>query len=139
MILMKDNLIMQVKYIVIHCSDDKFKLRNAFDIHKLHLSFGWDGIGYHRVIKRNGVIEHGRPEFWIGAHVYGHNYNSLGICLIGKDKFTKNQFLSLKTLIIKWKKKYPDAEILGHSNFSNTKKTCPNFDVKSWLKKIGIS
>ncbi len=139
MIPMTDNLIMQVKYIVIHCSDDKFKLHNAFDIHKLHLSFGWDGIGYHRVIKRNGVIEHGRPEFWIGAHVYGHNDNSLGICLIGKDKFTKNQFLSLKTLIIKWKKKYPDAEILGHSNFSNTKKTCPNFDVKSWLKKIGIS
>ena len=107
---------------------------NAFDIHKLHLSFGWDGIGYHKVIKRNGVIENGRPEFWIGAHVYGHNKNSLGICLIGKDKFTKNQFLSLKKLIIKWKKKYPNVEILGHSDFNNTKKTCPNFDVKSWLK-----
>ena len=136
---MKDNLVMQVKYIVIHCSDDQFKLQNAFDIHKLHLSFGWDGIGYHRVIKRNGVIEHGRPEFWIGAHVYGHNKNSLGICLIGKDKFTKNQFLSLKKLIIKLKKKYPKAEILGHSNFNNTKKTCPNFDVNSWLKKTGIA
>ena len=58
--------------------------------------------------------------------------------MIGKDKFTKNQFLSLKKLIIKWKKKYPDAEILGHSNFNNTRKTCPNFDVKSWLKKTGI-
>ena len=92
---MTDNLISQVMYIVIHCSDDKFKLHNAFDIHKLHLSFGWDGIGYHKVIKRNGVIEHGRPEFWIGAHVYGHNKNSLGICLIGKDKFTKKKVLDV--------------------------------------------
>ena len=89
---MPDNLISQVTYIVIHCSDDKFKLHNAFDIHKLHLSFGWDGIGYHKVIQRNGAIELGRPEYWVGAHVYGYNKNSLGVCLIGKNNFTQKQF-----------------------------------------------
>jgi len=135
---MPDNLISQVTYIVIHCSDDKFKLHNAFDIHKLHLSFGWDGIGYHRVIKRNGVIEHGRPEFWIGAHVYGHNKNSLGVCLIGTNKFTRNQFSSLKNVLLRWKKKYPKAEIIGHRDAINTKKTCPNFDVRSWCKENSI-
>ena len=34
------NLISRVMYIVIHCSDDEFKLHNAFDIHKLHLLGG---------------------------------------------------------------------------------------------------
>ena len=135
---MPDNLISQVTYIVIHCSDDKFKLHNALDIHKLHLSFGWDGIGYHKVIQRNGAIELGRPEYWVGAHVYGYNKNSLGVCLIGKNNFTKKQFSSLKHVLRNWKKKYPSANILGHRDFKNTQKTCPNFDVKKWCKIEGI-
>ena len=135
---MTDNLISQVTYIVVHCSDDEFKLHNAIDIHKLHLSFGWDGIGYHKVIKRNGVIELGRPEYWVGAHVYGYNKNSLGVCLIGKNNFTKKQFSSLKYVLRNWKKKYPSANILGHRDFKNTQKTCPNFDVKKWCKIEGI-
>ena len=135
---MTDNLISKVTYIVVHCSDDEFKLHNAIDIHKLHLSFGWDGIGYHKVIKRNGVIELGRPEYWVGAHVYGFNKNSLGVCLIGKNNFTKKQFSSLKYVLRNWKKKYPSANILGHRDFKNTQKTCPNFDVKKWCKIEGV-
>ena len=27
-------------------------------------------------------------------------------------------------------KKYPKTEIIGHNIISDTKKTCPNFDVK---------
>ena len=73
--------------------------------------FGWEGIGYHKVILRSGKIENGRPEFWIGAHVKGKNKNSLGVCLIGTDKFTNEQFLSLKKVLLKWKKKYPNARI----------------------------
>ena len=136
---MTDNLISQVTYIVVHCSDDEFKLHNAIDIHKLHLSFGWDGIGYHKVIKRNGVIELGRPEYWVGAHVYGYNKNSLGVCLIGKNNFTKKQFLSLEYVLRDWKKRYPNAKILGHNEFNNTTKTCPNFNVKIWLREIKIN
>ena len=37
----------------------------------MHLKFGWDGIGYHKIINRSGKIENGRPEYWIGAHVKG--------------------------------------------------------------------
>ena len=135
---MPDNLISQVTYIVIHCSDNKFELHNAFDIHKLHLSLGWDGIGYHKVIQRNGTIELGRPEYWVGAHVYGYNKNSLGVCLIGKNNFTQKQFLSLEHVLRKWKKKYPNAQILGHYQSTDTKKTCPNFDVKKWVEEKNI-
>lgn len=122
-----------VNLIVIHCSatDNKYA---AVDIHKLHLQFGWDGIGYHKVILRSGKVENGRPEYWIGAHVKGKNVNSLGVCLVGNSDFTKKQFLALEKILIRWKILYPKAKIVGHRDTGNTEKTCPNFDVKNWLK-----
>ena len=128
-----------IKFLIIHCSDtgDSNNI-NASAIHKMHLDFGWDGIGYHKVILRSGRVEDGRPEFWIGAHVKGKNKQSLGVCLIGTNKFTRNQFLSLKNVLLRWKKKYPNAEIIGHRDAIKTKKTCPNFDVRSWCKENSI-
>ena len=125
-----------IKFLIVHCSDtgDTNNIDSSF-IHKMHLSFGWDGIGYHKVILRSGKIENGRPEYWVGAHVKGQNKHSLGICLIGSNKFTNKQFSSLKKVLLNWKKKYPDAEIVGHRDAAKTNKTCPNFDVKSWCKE----
>ena len=129
----------EIKFLIVHCSDtpDEKNLR-ATDIHKMHLSFGWEGIGYHKIICRNGNVENGRPEYWIGAHAYGKNNASLGVCLIGRNKFSDIQFTSLKILLIEWKKKYPDAIILGHRDAIITKKTCPNFNVNEWCKKENI-
>ncbi len=129
-----------INFLVIHCSDTDDNLNiGALEIHNLHLKFGWNGIGYHKVIRRDGFIEEGRPEFWVGAHVYGYNKNSLGICIIGRNKFTQKQFCSLKKTLEMWKKKYPKAKILGHRDFSYTNKTCPNFDVELWLKKVDLN
>ena len=89
-----------IKLLVVHCSDsDNSKTLSAFDIHKMHLKFGWDGIGYHKVINRSGKIENGRPEYWIGAHVKGKNNISLGVCLIGRNKFTTKQYISLERVL----------------------------------------
>ena len=125
-----------IKFLIIHCSDtpDNEYVDASF-IHNMHLKFGWDGIGYHKIILRSGKIENGRPEFWIGAHVKGLNNVSLGICLVGSNKFTKKQYMSLKRVLINWKSKYPNAKIVGHKDSTNTHKTCPNFDVKKWIKK----
>ena len=129
----------EIKFLIIHCSDTSDdKDLSAADIHKMHLEFGWDGIGYHKVIKRNGIVENGRPEFWKGAHTYGMNNVSLGVCLIGRQKFTKQQFNSLKTTLIKWRSVYINAEILGHCDAISTKKTCPNFNVASFLKESNL-
>ena len=126
----------KIKLLVIHCSDtDDSKDLNALDIHRMHLKFGWNGIGYHKIISRSGRIENGRPEYWIGAHVKGKNDVSLGVCLIGKKNFTQNQYSSLEKVLKKWKIKYPKAKILGHCDSTSTKKTCPNFDVISWAKE----
>ena len=128
-----------IEMLIIHCSDTPNNSNiGAFEIHKMHLSFGWDGIGYHKIIKRDGIIEDGRPEYWVGAHTLGKNTKSLGVCLIGKTKFTKEQFTSLKLIIQNWKNKYPNAVIVGHNQAIKTKKTCPNFDVDHWCFQEGI-
>ncbi len=130
----------RIFYLVIHCSDSQDdKNYNAKNIHALHLKFGWDGIGYHKVICRSGLIENGRPEYWIGAHAQGFNDKSLGVCLIGRNKFTENQFSSLKKVIQDWKIKYPKAEIVGHNQITKSNKTCPNFNVKEWCQINGFN
>ncbi len=125
-----------IKFLVVHCSDtpDSDDI-GAIEIHKMHIGFGWEGIGYHKVIRRNGNIENGRPEFWTGAHVYGKNNISLGVCLIGKNKFSDKQFLSLENLLHVWKDKYPKAIIKGHYQMIKTNKTCPNFNIQAFLEK----
>ena len=124
-----------IKYLVVHCSDTNDDENiDSLEIHKMHLQFGWDGIGYHKIICRNGDIQNGRPEFWIGAHARGYNKISLGVCLIGKNKFTDSQFRSLKKVLVEWKKKYTKSKIIGHNLISDSKKTCPNFNVNEWCK-----
>ncbi len=122
-----------IKYLVVHCSDtpDDDPI-TARDIHAMHLGFGWHGVGYHRVINRDGLVEQARPDYWIGAHVYGHNEESLGVCLIGRTDFTEAQFQSLEEVLREWTNYYPKAKVVGHRDFEYTDKTCPNFDAIEW-------
>ena len=128
-----------IAYLVVHCSDtlDDAVLTGR-DIHQMHLGFGWDGVGYHRVIGRDGLVEPGRPDYWIGAHVKGFNDVSLGVCLIGRHRFTYAQMLALETVLRDWQTTYPTAQIVGHYNFDYTEKTCPNFDVAAWCEERGL-
>jgi N-acetylmuramoyl-L-alanine amidase len=129
-----------IKFLIVHCSDTPDnEFISAKDIHVMHLGFGWNGIGYHKVICRDGNIENGRPEYWKGAHVKNKNQESLGVCLIGRDTFTDKQFSSLEKVLHDWKVKYPLAKILGHNDATITDKTCPNFNVKKWCQERGIS
>ena len=132
MLLNKNN----IKYLVVHCSDTDDKKRIGInEIHQMHLNFGWDGVGYHKVICRNGEIQNGRPEFWKGAHVKGKNDQSLGVCIIGREKFTKKQMISLQKVLDEWRIKYPKAKVVGHRDIQETSKTCPNFNVIRWWKE----
>jgi N-acetylmuramoyl-L-alanine amidase len=123
--------------IVIHCSaTPNGREDTAEDIHQWHTAKGWDGIGYHYIVECKGKLVSGRPEYWKGSHAYGHNANSIGICMIGTDRFNIDQWSILENLIRKLKIKYPAAKIMGHNEIS--KKTCPGFDVQEWLVKIGL-
>ena len=128
-----------VRHLVVHCSatPDAEDI-GAREIHAMHLGFGWHGIGYHRVVRRDGRIEAGRPDCWIGAHVLGHNAVSLGVCLIGCEAFTDVQFDALEKVLREWQALCPNASIRGHRDFAYTEKTCPNFDVGAWCAARGL-
>ena len=124
-----------IDMLVVHCSDTPDDQPvGARDIQEMHLGFGWDGIGYHQVICRDGTREAGRPEYWRGAHARGANDHSLSVCLIGRTTFTEAQMNSLGALLDEWRTRYPNARILGHRDAVETHKTCPNFDVESWWR-----
>jgi hypothetical protein len=44
---------------------------------------GWEDIGYHYVISRDGKCREGRHRTLIGAHAAGRNTDSIGVCMIG--------------------------------------------------------
>jgi N-acetyl-anhydromuramyl-L-alanine amidase AmpD len=125
-----------VKYIVVHCSDSpQGRGDTAETIHSWHKEKGWDGVGYHYVILEDGTVENGRPEYWPGSHVRGHNSHSLGICLIGRDRFTTEQMDALRGLLRRLHAKYPEAVIVGHRDLDPSK-TCPNFDVRDIVDEV---
>lgn len=136
-------------FLVIHCAATRPSQDiGAYEIDRWHRAQGWACIGYHFVIRRDGTVEEGRDLEVIGAHVSGHNTNSVGICLAGgvseedvnvpENNFTPAQLKSLKGLLLDLRKKYPKAKIQGHRDFPKVAKACPSFDVRSWLKAEGI-
>lgn len=133
----------QIKEIIIHCSaTPEGKDYTINDIKEWHLQRGFDDIGYHYVIYRDGSVHAGRSIDVAGAHCIGHNRNSIGICYIGgmnkyrtgaKDTRTEAQLTALVKLVKELKTKYPGASVHGHNEFAN--KDCPSFDVKEWFKE----
>lgn len=119
--------------VILHCSatEDKHDHIGAEEIRQWHVNEnGWSDIGYHYVIRRGaGLIEKGRPEEVVGAHCYGHNQNTLGVCLIGTRRPTMAQLDSLVKLYFMFRNKYgiPYNQWFGHNEFSN--KECPGFHV----------
>lgn len=139
----------KTNWIVLHCSATRASQVNigAKDIRKWHKDKGWADIGYHFVIKRDGKLEKGRALDVVGAHVEGHNLDSVGICLVGglndksfkpENNFTAAQWTTLKTLVADLVKRYPKAKVLGHRDFKGVQKACPCFDARPWAKKSGF-
>lgn len=125
-------------HIVVHCSATRNKPSIDWkSIDKMHRQRGWLCIGYHFVIKTDGTIQQGRRVDEIGAHVSGHNDDTIGICLIGgyngKKDFKGEQMEALRSLIAYLRSEYPDADVLGHRDFKGVNKECPCFDVREWF------
>lgn len=141
--------------IVIHSSATKADLDiGVREIDQWHRKRGFVKVGYHFVIRRNGVIENGRDIGDVGAHAVGHNSTSIGICLVGgldpngkaANNYSRDQWTALKSLLTNLGNRYPTARIVGHRDLSPDKngngiiepserlKECPCFDVSDWLK-----
>ncbi|MPQ46889.1 N-acetylmuramoyl-L-alanine amidase [Marinifilum sp. N1E240] len=138
------------KEVIIHASASSFG--NALLIDSWHREKGYDEIGYNYVVLNgytnsgyydevcDGLIESGRRTNKSGAHTYGHNRNTIGICLISKDGiFTENQMNSLINLLRMLKSKHGDINIKQHSDIDPTNKPfCAGIhpDVMERIKEI---
>ena len=125
----------KINKIVIHVTDSPDDIDvGVREVRQWHLDRGWSDIGYHYLIRRNGTVENGRSEEQKGAHVYGHNADSLGIVWVGKKNMDPRQLFSLLQLVKSLMDKYEvDVQkVLGHYELDSNK-TCPNIDM-NWFR-----
>ena len=123
-----------ITMVVIHCSAVRpDQLSSVAQIDSWHRKRGFKfGVGYHYVIRRDGSIEAGRPEWMVGAHCVNHNKYSIGVCYEGgldargqpADTRTAAQKASLRQLLTDLHRRYPRASIVGHHDL-NPQKDCP--------------
>ena len=127
----------KIDKIIIHCAaTPEGRDFTVADIDRWHKQRGWQGIGYHYVVYRDGSVHPGRPVDIAGAHTSGHNATSIGVCYIGgcaadgktpKDTRTPAQREALRDLVELLRAEYPGATVHGHREFAA--KACPSFDV----------
>lgn len=148
-------ILREVHKVIVHCSDSPDTLNIGFtDIDRWHKERGFEGVdvkvqakagetlkriycGYHYVVKRNGQIDVGRPEWAVGAHCYLHNHDSIGICWAGRFSPTNEQMEALLLMVKSICLKYalPYHKVFGHKEF-NKDKTCPNLDMNLFRDRI---
>lgn len=152
----------KIKRIILHHSASEWG--TVLDINQWHLERGWQGCGYHFIIQNGiptyedyknnrkfyelvGEIECGRKldaDEWLeadekGAHAYGYNSDSIGICLIHKkgqyeDRMISKLFRFVVELVIRF-----DIEIdniVGHYELDNNKPNCPSIDMEHFRNKL---
>lgn len=147
----------RIDKIVVHCTATRAGREVGIDeLRRWHKERGWQDVGYHYVVHLSGEVSKGRPDEVAGAHVRGHNANSIGVVYVGGIDFngrpydtrTPQQKATLVQLLKELKKKYPNATICGHRDLSPDKnrdgritpdewlKACPCFDATSEYKDI---
>lgn len=145
----------QTEKVVWHCSATPPDWNgHAADIDRMHKDRGWDGIGYHVVISREGLVAWGENPRRQGAHAKGHNHNTIAVVMVGgvdkdgkaENNFTPEQWEAARATFLFLSYAYPDAEHVGHRDLSEDRdgdgriqrhefmKDCPCFSVKQWLE-----
>lgn len=154
----------KIDHIVIHCTaTPEGQERTVEQIRQQHMAQGWADIGYHYVVTLDGKVHLGRDVDIAGAHVSGHNQDSVGVAYVGglendpgkpyaqlkpKDTRTELQKNALLNLLLVLRRLYPYARIRGHRDFSPDKngngvvepsewiKACPCFDATSEYGRV---
>lgn len=143
-----------IKYLVIHTAGaPKGVDQSAAAIRAYHKApkprgRGFRDIGYHYVIRKDGLVELGRPASQPGAHVEGFNAESLGVCFTGNgdlSDFTLAQYDRGLQLVRDLMAKYgvPVERVLGHRETTSagappSGKTCPGskVDMDAFRKRL---
>jgi N-acetylmuramoyl-L-alanine amidase len=129
--------------IIVHCTATPEGRHVDVDtIRSWHKKRGWSDIGYHYVIYLDGSVHVGRDVAKIGAHVVGHNADTIGVVYVGgtdaagkaKDTMNDAQQTAFVNLVKALRDKYGALTLHGHNEYAA--KACPSFNVKqkfSWL------
>lgn len=135
--------------IVIHCTATREGQEITVDqIRKWHTDpkprgRGWSDIGYHFVVMLDGSVEVGRPLTRNGAHVLGHNTNTIGIVYVGgvdenltpKDTRTPEQKEAINCHIENLLHYHKNIkEIKGHRDFSEDTNKNGVLEPFEWMK-----
>ena len=146
----------KIVLVVVHCADTADG-DPAFDIRDVNQWHGAPPHGYNRdprlvkdlghgklhhiayqtFIPTSGEPQQGRLLEEVGAHCAGYNAVSVGICMAGKTAFTLPQWYTLRSEIVNLTIDLGrPLRIVGHNALDRRTppKTCPGFDVDSWLR-----
>lgn len=98
----------------------------VWDINDWHLGNGWNGIGYHYYIRKDGSVYRGRPDWALGSHAKGANDYSIGVCCEGAymtETMPAAQLAAVKELLRDIMRKWGKLRLLRHKDVYST--DCP--------------
>lgn len=151
----------KLKYLVLHSTaTPEGREVSSSDIRHWHTDpvskggRGWKQVGYTDMIHLDGKVERlvknnedANVDPWeITNGVAGKNSVSRHVVYVGgvgkdgktaKDTRTPQQLKALEEYVKDFHKRFPSVRIVGHNELAA--KACPSFDVKKWLKQIGIN
>jgi N-acetyl-anhydromuramyl-L-alanine amidase AmpD len=140
-----------VDFIIIHCTATREDVDYSVDqLRRDHRKRGFEDIGYHFYIKRDGSLTQPRHIYQVGAHCRPYNYNSIGVCYEGglradgtpADTRTEAQKAKMKEVVLNLLKVFPNAVVRGHRDMKRAvPKLCPCFDVSTdpTLREVVVS
>lgn len=98
-------------------------------VHSWHVGNGWAGIGYHYLVRKDGTIYRGRPEDTVGAHAYGANSHSIGVCFEGNYEVEQSmpaaQLAAGQALVADIKRRWGITKVIGHKDVAGSTTDCP--------------
>jgi N-acetylmuramoyl-L-alanine amidase len=99
----------------------------------------WSDIGYHKLIRQApwdsaASVQIGRPIRRQGAHVYGDNANSVGVCLIGnfhEERLPAEMGEALVMVLVDLCRRFDldHTAIFGHREYVGANTVCPGKNV----------
>lgn len=128
----------KIKYIAVHCTAGSQK-STVNDLMAEFRKKGWKAPGYHYVITADGKIHQLLDTEKVSNGVKGYNSVTVNIAytggMDGVDNRTDEQKKSLVVLLKLLHKRYPDAVIQGHRDFSPDRNGNGKIEKNEWIKK----
>ena len=148
------NVSREITEMVIHWSDTYTNANiGSEEINRAFVGLGYNGIGYHYVIRRDGSVQRGRPSGIEGQHaqINGHNARSLAVVFVGglncasgtpnpieyrsSASLTRSQMSSFQEICRSFYLAFPGGQILGHNDLDINEED-PGFDVRDYVDDV---